>query len=108
MKKPSLLWEGSYLSLYDDGEISVYKGFFEFVGIIKASETSKLYEALRKYYGDDKLKHELAAMKKQRNEAWLLINDLLEGTGDSRSNAIALLNELENRIDQLEEGLQND
>lgn len=47
-------------------------------------------------------------LKQQRDKAKLLISDLLEGTGDSRSNAIALLNELENRIDQLEEGLQND
>ena len=50
-------------------------------------------------------------LKQQRDKARLLISDLLDGTGNSRSNAIALLNncnELEDRINQPKEGLQND
>lgn len=82
MKKPSLLWEGSYLSLYDDGEISVYEGFFEFIGVVKATETRKLYEALRKYYGDESR-----------------LNGLIE---EQR----ALLNSKLDHLNQLKEGLQ--
>ena len=83
MKKPSLLWRGSYLSLWDDGEILLYKDV-EFVGFVEASETRKLYEALRKYYGDESR-----------------LNGLIE---EQR----ALLNSKLDHLNQLKEGLQND
>lgn len=66
MKELSVLWEEHYLALWNDGKIGVSDGV-GFVGTVDVGETRKLYEALRKYYGDDKLKHELAAMKKQRH-----------------------------------------
>lgn len=83
MKKPSLLWKGSYLSLWNDGEIIVFNGV-AFVGFVKASETRKLYEALRKYYGDESR-----------------LNGLIE---EQRALLISKLDHL----NQLKEGLQND
>jgi hypothetical protein len=53
------LWQNYYISLWSDGEIGVSDGV-GFVGTVDATETRKLYEALRRYYGDDKLESEPA------------------------------------------------
>ena len=53
------LWQNHYISLWSDGEIGVSDGV-GFVGTVDATETRKLYEALRRYYGDDKLESETA------------------------------------------------
>ena len=82
----SVLWEEHYLALWDDGEISVSDGV-GCVGTVDARETRKLYEALRKYYGDENK-----------------LNDSIE----ERNALLNSCNELADRINQLEEGLQND
>jgi hypothetical protein len=57
--EPLKLWQNYYIALWSDGEISVSDGV-GFVGTVDAVETRKLYEALRRYYGDDKLESEPA------------------------------------------------
>jgi hypothetical protein len=76
MSKPRVLWEDrDCLALWSNGVISVSDGV-GYVGIVDAKETRELYEALGKYYGDDKLKSELTAALKENEEAKIKIKEL--------------------------------
>ena len=47
-----VLWEDQNIALWSNGEIGVSDGV-GYIGTICSKETRELYEALRKYYGDD-------------------------------------------------------
>ena len=53
MSNPEILWEDQYIAFYSNGQIGVSDGA-GYSGTIYPKETRELYEALRKYYGDDK------------------------------------------------------
>jgi hypothetical protein len=53
MRNPEILWEDHYIALWSNGEIGVSDGV-GYVGTIYPKEVRELYDALRKYYGDDK------------------------------------------------------
>ena len=53
MNSFEILWEDQNIALWSNGEIGVSDGV-GYIGTIRPKETRELYEALRKYYGDDK------------------------------------------------------